>query len=284
MLKELSNVHLKQPFIVVDYESSSQKLLAGVNVKNVATGSTDHVSCAGVFLMIGSTPNTQLVRNIVQLDNSGLIKLTGGTSTSVEGIFAAGEVSDNIYKQAITAAAAGAAAAIDAERWLRQKQTSMTGRPNPSLIQIPTEKRAAKGEEKMAPWEIARKARAEALTDGCLLKNEQCIMEIVHKYPVVVFSKSFCKFCRSATEAFAIEGVTKEPFLRVININMLGQQQFTIQDKLKKLTGRYSVPNVYVGGKYIGGGEETISLQRSGKLRLLLLEAKAISGISHDPE
>mmetsp|Transcript_25963 Transcript_25963/g.39300 ORF Transcript_25963/g.39300 Transcript_25963/m.39300 type:complete len:561 (-) Transcript_25963:904-2586(-) len=283
ILRELSHVHLRTPYAVTSYEDKNQNF-SGVSVKNLANGLTETISCAGVFIMIGSSPNTKLVENILQLDKNGLIKLKGATGTSVDGVFAAGEVSDNTYKQAITAAASGAAAAIDAERWLRQKQTSINDRRNPLSLGIPLEKTVAKQAKKLEPWEEARKARTEALTDGCLLKKQECIMEIVHKYPVVVFSKSFCKFCRKATEAFAIEGVVKEPYLRVININMLGHQQFMIQDTLRKLTGRYSVPNVYVGGESIGGGDETVALQRSGKLRSLLLKAKAIPGLSHSNE
>jgi len=94
--------------------------MTGVRVKNVRTGETSTVDAAGMFLAIGHTPNTKFLNGQLELDSKGFIALREPfrTVTSVEGVFAAGDVADPIYKQAITAAGMGCKAALDAERWL----------------------------------------------------------------------------------------------------------------------------------------------------------------------
>ena len=94
--------------------------MTGVRVRNVKTGETSTIPASGMFLAIGHTPNTQFVKGQIQLDPKGFIVLKDPfrTTTSVEGVFAAGDVADPIYKQAITAAGMGCKAALDAERWL----------------------------------------------------------------------------------------------------------------------------------------------------------------------
>jgi len=100
-----------------------QPSLTGVRIKNLKTGETQTVDAAGMFVAIGHTPNTKFLKGQVKTDDKGFLILQDGarTMTSVEGVFAAGDVADPIYKQAITAAGMGCKAALDAERWLAAK-------------------------------------------------------------------------------------------------------------------------------------------------------------------
>jgi thioredoxin reductase (NADPH) len=92
--------------------------LKGANIRNVKTGDDSFVEAGGAFVAIGHTPNTSLFENELELDG-GYIKTAGETTeTSVPGVFAAGDVVDYRYRQAITAAGMGCEAAMDAERWL----------------------------------------------------------------------------------------------------------------------------------------------------------------------
>ncbi len=97
--------------------------LTGVRVKHVSTGETLTLEAAGMFVAIGHTPNTRFMRGQIATDEKGFVKLADPfrTTTNVDGIFAAGDVADPVYKQAITAAGMGCKAALDAERWLAAK-------------------------------------------------------------------------------------------------------------------------------------------------------------------
>ena len=110
--------------IDVLWDTTVEKILGresvtGVRLRNAKTGELRERPVDGVFVAIGHVPNTGLFVNQINLDRKGYVLLPGpGTMTSVPGVFAAGDVADSVYRQAVTAAGTGCAAAIDAERWL----------------------------------------------------------------------------------------------------------------------------------------------------------------------
>ena len=100
-------------------ELHGSQSLEGVTITDTVTGATRPLGVTGLFIAIGHKPNTGLFTNILDMEDSGyLLTREGSTYTNVEGVFAAGDVQDHTYRQAITAAGSGCMAAIDAERWL----------------------------------------------------------------------------------------------------------------------------------------------------------------------
>lgn len=116
----LSNPKIKPVWdsVVTEVMDVSRDRVTGVRVKNVKTGLESVIDCAGVFVAIGHQPTTELFRGQVELDESGYVVTRKGSQTSVPGVFVAGDCADHVYRQAITAAGMGCAAAIDAERYL----------------------------------------------------------------------------------------------------------------------------------------------------------------------
>ena len=103
---------------VIDVADLDKGEVTGIVLRNLKTGETRHLSVDGVFIAIGHTPNTSLFRGQLDLDPGGYIVTNGGTRTNIPGVFAAGDVQDHVYRQAVTAAGSGCMAAIDAERYL----------------------------------------------------------------------------------------------------------------------------------------------------------------------
>jgi thioredoxin reductase (NADPH) len=103
---------------VVDIASSDRGEVTGLTVRNLKTGAQQNLAVDGVFIAIGHTPNTALFKGQLELDANGYIVTTSGSRTSLPGVFAAGDVQDHVYRQAVTAAGSGCMAAIDAERYL----------------------------------------------------------------------------------------------------------------------------------------------------------------------
>jgi thioredoxin reductase (NADPH) len=97
--------------------------VTGIRLKDVVTGALDDLSVDGVFVAIGHEPASELVRGQVELKINGYVQTApGSTATSVEGVFAAGDVADDIFRQAVTAAGLGCMAALEAERWLAAEE------------------------------------------------------------------------------------------------------------------------------------------------------------------
>lgn len=91
----------------------------GVRIKNIITGTTTEIAISGFFVAIGHKPNSDIFKPWIDMDETGYIKTIPGTSkTNLQGVFAAGDVQDKIYRQAVTAAGSGCMAALDAERYL----------------------------------------------------------------------------------------------------------------------------------------------------------------------
>jgi thioredoxin reductase (NADPH) len=103
-------------------DAVGEDYVTGARLKNVKTQEVREVDVAGLFYAIGHTPNTSVFNGQLDLDDAGYIKLKLGTQeTNIEGVFAAGDVHDHKYRQAITAAGTGCAASLEAERWLAEK-------------------------------------------------------------------------------------------------------------------------------------------------------------------
>jgi len=117
----------KHPKITVVWNSEVTEVLGneaplgvtGVKTRNLLTGAEAVIPCAGFFVAIGHAPASELVADQLELHNGGYVKVTpGSTHTSIPGVFAAGDLTDHIYRQAVTSAGMGCMAALDAERWL----------------------------------------------------------------------------------------------------------------------------------------------------------------------
>ena len=104
--------------VVTEVLDVAQGRVTGVRIKNLKTNAESTLECAGVFAAIGHIPNTQIFKGVIDMDDAGYIHRRNGSETNVPGVFVAGDCSDHVYRQAVTAAGMGCAAAIDCERFL----------------------------------------------------------------------------------------------------------------------------------------------------------------------
>ena len=106
--------------VVTEYIADKEGEMAAVRVKNVITGEESEIELKCVFVAIGHQPNTAAFKGKLDMDENGYLLQRNGTATNIPGVFAAGDVADHVYRQAITAAGQGCAAALDAEKYLAQ--------------------------------------------------------------------------------------------------------------------------------------------------------------------
>jgi thioredoxin reductase (NADPH) len=116
--RALANPKIKPVWDSVVTEVLGEEKVTGVRIKNLKTNAESVLDGAGVFVAIGHIPNTQVVKGLIDMDEAGYIVPKRGTATNVPGVFVAGDCADRVYRQAVTAAGMGCAAAIDAERYL----------------------------------------------------------------------------------------------------------------------------------------------------------------------
>jgi len=127
--KIMQNRAMENENIVIHWNTVVEEVLGdkttgvtGLKLKDTVTGEFSELPVSGLFLAIGHTPNTSLFKGQLEMDETGyLIAEPGSSKTKIEGVFAAGDVRDKVYRQAITAAGSGCQAAIDAERWLESR-------------------------------------------------------------------------------------------------------------------------------------------------------------------
>ncbi|MCC6796100.1 MAG: thioredoxin-disulfide reductase [Candidatus Hydrogenedentes bacterium] len=128
--KIMADRAIANPKIVCEWNSTVDEVLGdeklgvtGVRLKDVNTGVTRDIECTGYFSAIGHKPNTDLFKGVLDMDETGyLVTKPGSTYTNIDGVFAAGDVQDRVYRQAITAAGSGCMAAIDCTRWLEANE------------------------------------------------------------------------------------------------------------------------------------------------------------------
>jgi thioredoxin reductase (NADPH) len=115
-------IHFRFNAVVIDV--LGENTVTGVRIRDTETEEESTLDVAGLFVAIGHRPNTSLFVGQLEMEESGYLRTFDGTHTSVDGVFACGDVQDHRYRQAVTAAGSGCMAAIDAERWLEEKQAA----------------------------------------------------------------------------------------------------------------------------------------------------------------
>lgn len=120
-IKFVTNRVIKE--VIGDKDAMGNKKVTGAILENTKDGSTEEIKADGIFIAIGHQPNTKIFEGKLDMDETGYLKvMPGSTKTNVEGVFAAGDVADKTYRQAVTAAGTGCMAALDAQRWLEDQE------------------------------------------------------------------------------------------------------------------------------------------------------------------
>ena len=114
----IKNIHFLWDSVIEDIQDAQKGTVTGALIRNVKTNETQFKKADGIFVAIGHKPNTAVFKGQVEMDAKGYIITSTGTATNIPGVFAAGDVTDPVYKQAVTSAGTGCMAALDAERFL----------------------------------------------------------------------------------------------------------------------------------------------------------------------
>jgi thioredoxin reductase (NADPH) len=118
--KDMDNIELVTPYVVQSFQAGENDSLSKAVLENTEDGSTREIDITGAFIAIGHRPNSQLVADQLDVDDEGYVLVEGrSTRTKLPGVFAAGDLTDHVYRQAVTAAGTGCMAALDAESYLR---------------------------------------------------------------------------------------------------------------------------------------------------------------------
>ena len=114
----IQNIHFLWDSVIEDIQDAQKGTVTGALIRNVKTNETQFKKADGIFVAIGHKPNTAVFKGQVEMDAKGYIITSNGTATNIPGVFAAGDVTDPVYKQAVTSAGTGCMAALDAERFI----------------------------------------------------------------------------------------------------------------------------------------------------------------------
>jgi thioredoxin reductase (NADPH) len=140
--RDTENIELVTPYVVQRFVAGEKGALSKAVLENTEDGSTREVEITGAFIAIGHRPNSQLVEGQVDLDDEGYVLVDGrSTRTKLPGVFAAGDLTDRVYRQAITAAGTGCMAALDAEAYLRDTPIDAEAHwtPDPDRVEAAAE-------------------------------------------------------------------------------------------------------------------------------------------------
>jgi thioredoxin reductase (NADPH) len=119
---------------IIGKEEDGKRAVTAVRLKNVTSGAVSQIPADGVFMGIGHKPNTDLFAGQLEMDSVGYLVTRGrSTATNIPGVFAAGDVADSVYRQAVSAAGTGCMAAIDAERWLEEHTSPVMSHPQAAI-------------------------------------------------------------------------------------------------------------------------------------------------------
>jgi thioredoxin reductase (NADPH) len=144
--KDTENIELLTPYVVQRFEAGEKGVLTNAVLENTADGSTRDLPITGAFIAIGHRPNSQLVEGQLDLDDEGYVLVEGRTTkTKLPGVFAAGDLTDHVYRQAVTAAGTGCMAALDAEAYLRDTPIDPEAHwaPDPDKVEAAAESAAS---------------------------------------------------------------------------------------------------------------------------------------------